>query len=124
MSDSSQPSNTPVYPQVFKSDPKKSINLPNTLSKVRIMFGVIGFLVMAVGVGLAVNLAQQQQTASSRASEVRLTASPSATFDPNTRNELVQTILSVFGQSGGVPSEDQNNDGKINELDFGSVYSQ
>lgn len=124
MAESTQSPSLPDLPQVFKSDQKKSINLPNSLSKVRIMFGVIGFLVMAVGVGLAVNLSQQQQTASSRASEARLKASPSATFDPNTRSELVQTILSVFGQSGGVSSKDQNSDGKINELDFGSVYSQ
>lgn len=40
---------------------------------------------------------------------------------PDTRN-ILQRILSLFGQSNN--EYDQNNDGKINELDFGAVYSR
>lgn len=114
MADNYQSPNIPELPQVFKSDPHKGKKpvLPNSLSRVRIMFGVIGFLVMAVGVGMAVNLSGQQQAASSRASESSLISSPTGTPTPDSREVLVQTILSVFDQSGGASREDQNNDGR------------
>lgn len=37
---------------------------------------------------------------------------------------VLQSILSLFGSSGNTSQGDQNNDGKINELDFGAVYAR
>lgn len=38
--------------------------------------------------------------------------------------DIVQSIIKLFGGVGNQGNGDQNNDGKINELDFGAVYSR
>lgn len=43
---------------------------------------------------------------------------------PSDGGSLIRVIIQYFGQAGDSSKGDQNSDGKINELDFGAVYSQ
>lgn len=52
-----------------------------------------------------------------------LTGSPKTIHCPVPAT-TIQSIISLFGQSGNPSQGDQNSDGKLNELDFGAVYSR
>lgn len=51
------------------------------------------------------------------------TPTPISSSTPNPETSVIGLIIQYFGQSGNIAQGDQNNDGKINELDFGAAYN-